>query len=156
MAIFAVHCPTGEADTAAAFERARFVRLGFSWGALALGPIWLLARRLWRPLGLFVLGAALVGFAATQGVLDAGAAFWLYVVYAVYLGFEGRAFLSAALSRRRLPLADIVCAADLSTAEFGYFSRSPAPIAPRDASPSTRPPRFPPQPILGLFPEAGR
>ena len=105
MAIFAVHSPAGDAATA--FERARFVRLGFSWGALLLGPVWLLARRLWRPLALFVLGAALVGFAAAGGVIAPGAVFWLYVAYAFYLGFEGRAFVGAALTRRGLPLATL-------------------------------------------------
>ena len=156
MAIFAVHCSTGEADAATAFERARFVRLGFSWGAFLFGPIWLLARRLWRPLALFVLGAALVGFAGARGVVAPGAVFWLYVAYAFYLGFEGRAFLGAALARRGLPLADLVCAADLSTAEIGFFSRGMAPPAPRAASAPTRPPHFPPPQVLGLFPEAGR
>lgn len=156
MAIFAVHCSTGEADAAAALERARFVRLGFSLGAFLFGPVWLLARRLWRPLALFVVGAALVGFAAACGFIAPGAVFWLYVAYAFYLGFEGRAFLTAALTRRGLPLADLVCAADLSAAEIGFFSRGVAPAASRAASAPSRPPHFPPPQILGVFPEAGR
>jgi hypothetical protein len=156
MAIFAVHYPTGETDAAAAFERSRFVKLGFSWAAFLFGPVWLLARRLWRPLALFVLGAALVGFAVEQGALGAGTAIWLYVAYAFYLGFEGRAFLGAALARRGRPLADVVCAADVTSAELGFLSRGPAQVAPPAAPPSGGPPRFPPPQVIGLFPEAGR
>jgi hypothetical protein len=156
MAIYTVHCPAGEAD-AATLERARFVRLGFSWAALLFGPIWLLAQRLWRPLGVFILAAALAGFAATQGVLGGGGLFWLYILYALYLGFEGRAYLAAALERRGRPLTDIVCAADISSAERGFFARGLAQGAQRPVSPPTRPPHSPPPPqVLGLFPEAGR
>lgn len=155
MAIYAVHCPAG-GDAATSLERARFLKLGFCWPALVLAPLWLLAHRLWRPLALWLAGAVLVGLAAAYGLLTADGALWLYLLSALYLGFEGRALLGAALARRGSPLADIVCAADLSTAELGYFARLPAEASPRAVSSANRPtPPAAPQ-ILGLFPEAGR
>ncbi len=156
MAIYAVHCPAGEGD-AAAFERAKFLKLGFSATALAFGPIWLLAHRLWRPLALWILGAALVGLALARGVLSADAAVWLYVLSALYVGLEGRALQGAGLTRRGRPLADVVCAPDSSTAELGFFARRFAAPTPRGAQRAGfGPPSSAPPEVLGLFPEAGR
>ena len=156
MAIYAVHCPTGESD-AAAFERAQFLKLGFCGPALVFGPLWLLAHRLWRPLMLWALSAALVGFALAADVLSADAAFWLYVLSALYLGLEGRALEGAALARRGRPLADVVCAPDSSTAELGFFARRFARPGPRGAPRAGfGPPSSAPPEVLGLFPEAGR
>ncbi len=122
MSIYAVHCPAGDGD-AAALERAKFLKLGFCRAAFVFGPLWLLAHRLWRPLALWLLGAALVGFALAGGALGADAAFWLYALSALYLGLEGRALQGAALARRGRPLADVVCAPNSSTAEHGFFAR---------------------------------
>ncbi|MGD0642865.1 MAG: DUF2628 domain-containing protein [Roseiarcus sp.] len=155
MAIYAVHCSTGEGD-AAALERAELLKLGLCRAAFVLGPIWLVAHRLWRPLALWLLGAALVGFAAAAGVLSADATIWLYALSALYLGLEGRALQGAALTRGGRPLADVVCARDASTAELGFFARAFAPPAPRATQrASVAPPPTPPD-VLGLFPEAGR
>ncbi len=157
MAIYAVHCPDGEADQAAAFDRARLVKLGFSWGAFLFGPVWALAHRLWRPLAAFIVGAVVLGYLITIGVIGTGAAVGLYILYALYLGIEGRALLEAALARRGQPLADIVCAADRSTAERAFFERGLQQAPARSAPPSGRPPQgAPPPQVLGLFPEAHR
>jgi len=155
MAIYAVHCPAGDGD-AATLERAKFLKVGFCAAALAFGPMWLLAHRLWRPLALWILGAALVALALAQGVFGADAAVWLYALSALYLGLEGRALQGAALARRGRPLADVICAADSSTAERGFFERAFA--APPRAAPRPRaaPPSSAPPQVLGLFPEAGR
>jgi hypothetical protein len=157
MAIYAVHCSVGDGDPTAALERANVLKLGFCRAALTFGPFWLLAHRLWRPLALWLLGAALVGLARAGGVLEAGAAVWLYALSALYLGFEGRALQGAALARRGQPLADVVCAPDSSAAELGFFVRRLAPPPPRAgqraafAAPSSASSE-----VLGLFPEAGR
>jgi hypothetical protein len=156
MAIYAVHCSAGDGEPATALERAEFLKLGFCPAAFVFGPIWLIAHRLWRPLALWLLGAALVGFALAGGVLGADAAFWLYALSALYLGLEGRALQGAALTRRGRPLADVVCAADLSTAELGFLARRFAQPAPR-SSPRANfgPPFSAPPEVVGLFPEAG-
>ncbi|HEY1943384.1 MAG TPA: DUF2628 domain-containing protein [Roseiarcus sp.] len=159
MAIYAVHCRAGEADQAAALERARLVKLGFAWAAFLFGPLWALGHRLWRPLTAFIVGSALLGYLMTIGAIGAGAAVSLYILFALYLGIEGRALLEAELARRGQPLADIVCAADRSTAERAFFERGLQQAPPRSAPPSARPPQGAPPPppqVLGLFPEAHR
>lgn len=160
MAIFAAHCAPEFRRSNAALEQTRVYRVGFVWPALIFGPLWLIARRLWRPLALWIVVAALVGAAAARGLLDSGAAFWLYALSALYLGFEGRGLEAAALSRRGRPLADIVCAADSSDAERAFFARAgdaaeaPPPLPP---SPPLHggPAGGPPHGVIGLFPEAG-
>jgi len=158
MAIYAVYCAAGHGEPEKALERARFLKLGFCWAALAFGPLWLIAHRLWRPLAAWLVGAALVGAAAASGFLDGAAASWLYALSALYLGAEGRALQAAALARRGRPLVDVVCAADEPSAEREFFARALArPTPPRAAAPSQPPPppRAPP-PVVGFFPEAGR
>jgi hypothetical protein len=157
MTIFAAHCAPEFRRSSEALERARVFRVGFVWPALVFGPLWLVARRLWRPLALWIVAAALVGTATRHGLLDPGAAFWLYLLAALYLGFEGRALEAAALTRRGRPLADIVCAADSSGAERTFFTR--AAELTEVAQPSV-PPRGGPvggaaHAVIGLFPEAG-
>ncbi len=157
MTIFAAHCAPEFPRSSEALEQARVFRVGFVWPALVFGPLWLIARRLWRPLALWIVAAALVGAATRHGWLDPGAAFWLYVLAALYLGFEGRALEAAALTRRGRPLADIVCAADSSSAEHAFFARAadlaeaPRPPAPPRSGPAAGAPHA----VIGLFPEAG-
>jgi hypothetical protein len=157
MTIFAAHCAPEFPRSAEALEQARVYRVGFVWPALIFGPLWLIARRLWRPLALWIVAAALTGAATAYGLLNPGAAFWLYVLAALYLGFEGRALEAATLTRRGRPLADIVCAADSSGAERTFFARAadladvPRPPAPPRGEPTAGAPHA----VIGLFPEAG-
>ena len=90
MTIFAAHCAPEFPQSAEALEQTRIYRVGFVWPALIFGPLWLLARRLWRPLALWIVVAALVGAAAACGLLAPGAAVCLYALAAFYLAFEGR------------------------------------------------------------------
>jgi hypothetical protein len=157
MTIFAAHCAPEFPRSTAVLEQARIFPVGFAWPALVFGPLWLIARRLWRPLAIWIVAAALVEAATAYGLLDAGAAVWLYVLAALYLGFEGRALEAAALTRRGQPLADIVCAADASGAERAFFVRAgempepPRPPAPPRGGPAAGAPHA----VIGLFPEAG-
>ncbi|MGA2494016.1 MAG: DUF2628 domain-containing protein [Roseiarcus sp.] len=157
MTIFAAHCAPDFRRSSEALERARVFRVGFVWPALVFGPLWLIARRLWRPLALWIVAAALVAAAATHGLLNPGAVFWLYLLAALYLGFEGRALEAAALTRRGRPLADIVCADDSSGAERAFFARAVdlTEVAPPPAPPRGGPPSNAPHTVIGLFPEAG-
>jgi hypothetical protein len=156
MTIFAAHCAPEFPRSSKTLEQARVFRVGFVWPALFFGPLWLVARRLWRPLALWIVAAALVGAATTHGLLDPAAAFWLYVLAALYLGVEGRALEAAALTRRGRPLADIVCAADSSDAERAFFARAvDRTEPPRPPAPPRGPAAGSPHAVIGLFPEAG-
>jgi hypothetical protein len=156
MAIFAAHCAPDYRRSNEALERARLFRVGFVWPALFFGPLWLIARRLWRTLALWIVAVALIAMATTSGLLNPGAGFWLYLLIALYLGVEGRAIEGAALTRRGRPLADVICAADASEAERTFFARAanlaePAP----PPLPRNGPPPGAPHAVIGLFPEAG-
>ena len=155
MTIYAVHSSALDGAPADTFDRAKVLRLGFAVWGFVLGPIWLLAKALWRALGAFVLGAAIVGFAIAFGVLRPGAGFALYALAALFIGIEGRALQSWALARRGLPLADIVSASDSETAELVFLSRSLSAAA-TSASGSSRSAHANAHDIIGLFPNASR
>ena len=89
MAIYRAHAPNG-LDPLATADHTRFVRDGFAFWALALGPLWLLAHRLWLALGVWLIGAALTAAAQSAGLLSEPAAFALYGLGALYLGCECR------------------------------------------------------------------
>jgi hypothetical protein len=151
MAIYRVLVP------AAAAEQAMFVREAFCWPALLFGPLWLLARGLWRALALWCVGAAIVAAAAQYDLVSAPAIAWLYILSAFWLGLEGAALIAAARQRAGLRLADIVVGADLTDAEHGFFSRwrGAAAVVPNPAA-TMRPPRpASPAGVIGMFPEAG-
>ena len=155
MAIYSVHIPVGGADQADVAARAAFLREGFSWPAFLFGPLWLLARGLWRPLGIWCLAAILVGFAISNRLLPDSAGTWLYLLASVFLGLEAKGFVGAAMERRGLGLVDVVSGPNLLAAETGFFSRwfAAAPVA-------TPAPARPIGPVaeahvIGMFPEAG-
>ena len=160
MAIYSVHIPGDAADPVKAAERANFLREGFSRPAFLFGPLWLLARGLWRPLGVWCLGAFLVGLAISYGLLAGSAGSWLYFIAALFLGLEGKGFVGAAMERRGLQLVDVATGPDLAAAESGFFSRW---LAGLPAVTPTPPPAARPNapiaeghgPIIGMFPEAG-
>jgi hypothetical protein len=154
MAIYRVHLPLGAPNQAVAAEGAKFLREGFCWPAFLFGPLWLLARGLWRPLVLWGLGALIVGFAIFYGRASGAVGFWLYVLSVVFLGFEGQNYATAALERGGFGLADIAAGADRLAAERSFFSRwladvAPTPLAARPNTPIA------PAHVIGLFPESG-
>jgi len=106
MAIYRVHLPVG-ADAASAAERARFQREGFSWPALLFGPVWLLARGIWRALTVWLAAALALGWAIHLGRLPSADGTWFVLLSAIYLGLEGNSLAAAALERRGYKLADI-------------------------------------------------
>ncbi|THD42265.1 MAG: DUF2628 domain-containing protein [Bradyrhizobium sp.] len=161
MAIYAVHCAVDPRAPEEALMRARLMRLGFVWLAALFGPLWLAARGLWRALALWIVLAALIAAASAHGLIGPGGGLLLYIVSALYLGFEGRALQGAALARGGRPLADIVCASDRASAERDFFARrliEPSPLSTQSVAAGDAPPQPPGQMsghVLGLFPEAG-
>jgi hypothetical protein len=158
MPIYSVRIPADGSDPVSAADCANFLREGFSWPAFLFGPLWLLARRLWRPLIAWCLGALVIALAISNGLMRDGAAVWLYLAAALFLGLEGRAFVGAAMERRGFTLVDIAGGQDLTAAETGFFARwfveapsAPlaAPVAARRSGPASE------AHVIGLFPEAG-
>jgi hypothetical protein len=155
MAIYRVHIPADGADSASVAERASFLREGFEWAGLLFGPVWLLARGLWRALALWCVAALVVYLAISYGRLTDSAASWLYLLSAFFIGLEGQNVAAAAAERRGLRLVDIVAGPDRDAAERGFFSRwlAAAPPAPAPAARPSAP--IGEGHVIGLFPEAG-
>jgi hypothetical protein len=84
-----------EHDDAARAETPLAVSDGFSWLGFLLPAVYLVAHRLWIFAILFVL--ALLAIVAGGMWLGGEASFWLYVLLALLVGFEG-----ATLRRRKL------------------------------------------------------
>jgi hypothetical protein len=154
MPIYRVLLPSGDPERESMADRARFIREGFCWPALLFGPLWLLARGLWRPLGVWCLGAILVAVALGSGNASGGAAGWLYLLSAVLLGLEGRSLRAAAIERRGFTLVDVVAGVDAAAAEQVFFTRW---LANKDVVVSAARPNIPiaQSHVIGLFPEAG-
>lgn len=153
MASYTVHLPTAGPDT---LQRARFIRDGFSWGGIVLGPLWLIAGGAWIS-GLIVIGV-LAGFVGLGVVLKLPPAaivaggFLLNLLVAL----EGATFQRWELELKGWREAGLVAGDDLETLEQRFFTEmlaesaatatsGPVPLsvgAPRPSAPG----------VIGLFP----
>ena len=70
----------------------------FSWLAFLLPPVFALVHRLWLLLIGYIVAVIALGFAAT--ILGGGATFWLYVLFALWIGFAAPSLRRHALVHR--------------------------------------------------------
>jgi hypothetical protein len=158
MAVYCVLTPLAAAGVPDVPDRVRFEKQGFSFGALLFGPVWLLARGLWRAFVGWCALVALILVAARYDLISSDVALVLIVLLQIYLGFTARGEAAAAYERAGWRLADIAVGADRASAERSYFSRWRETTPPASAPPPPRRPGGPsshPHHIIGLFPEAG-
>lgn len=96
----------------------------FSWFAALLPPLFAIVHGLWLELvGWLIVVVLLVASAA---VLGEAAAFWVYLAFAVWIGFEAPAFRRAALARGGWrQRADVIAATEDLAALEGLRSRRP-------------------------------
>jgi hypothetical protein len=90
MALYTVH-DRPDAPPAVVADR-------FSWSAALFGPVYALLHGLWLMLLVWVVGIVIVAGATFYLGDDAGTG--LYIVLALYLGFEAPAFRRGKLGRR--------------------------------------------------------
>jgi hypothetical protein len=173
MPVYTVHAPTANDAGVRATDRFAFVRDGFHFWALILGPVWLAWHRLWLALlGWIVLVAAIDAAMARLGA-GGGAIFLVDLLLAVLLGFEAASLKRWTLSRRNWRQLDIVVADDEEAAERRFFDRwtakqralgndqsavdrgAPPPTRDVPGQPFSKPPPLPQSDIIGLFPEPG-
>jgi hypothetical protein len=159
MATYTVHEPPARAGQAASDpDRFVFVRDGFYFWAFLFGPLWMLWRRLWLVLLLYVVAIAVthVGIWA----LGASGSTRLIVNFliALLVGFEAGTLWRWTLSRRGWNSIGVVVAPNLEAAERRFFDaylthRPPPP--PAAATPALQPARMPPPApeVIGLFPQ---
>ena len=172
MRVYTVHAPSaGVATVDVPIDRFVFVRDGFHLWALVGGVLWLLYHRLWlAALGYVVIT---VGLSVVLTVLhvNSGAAFWVFGLIALLMGFEAASLRRWTLSRRKWRQLDVVVATNEQDAERRFFDRwtakqrdlandqsavdrgGPPPTRDIPGQPFSRPPPLPG--IVGLFPQPG-
>ena len=90
MTLYSVYERPSDAPTAVADR--------FSWSAALLPPVHALVHGLWLLLVLWVVGT--VAIAASSIVIGGEAAFWLYVLFAILIGFEAASFRRVKTAKR--------------------------------------------------------
>jgi hypothetical protein len=115
-------------------DRAVFVKEGFSWPAFLFPLIWLIVKRLWLALALYVLAVAAISAAASAAGLPSGPILALILALNLILGFEANDLRRRALLRRGYSEEGPLLGENLLHAETKYFQQRLAP------SPAAAPP----------------
>jgi hypothetical protein len=158
MATYTVHEPPARiSEAASAPDRIAFVRDGFYFWAFLFGPLWMLWRRLWLVLLLYIVAMA----ALQAGFWAVGASgsirFIVGFLIALLVGFEAGSLRRWTLWRRGWNSVGVVVAPNLEAAEHRFFdaylTHRPTPPPPA-STPAPLPVRMPPPApeIIGLFP----
>ncbi len=85
-------------DGLANIDESEIIGEKFSWLGAIFTPLWLMSKNLWLE---FVLWLAFIfALSAISSFIGAEATFWLYVIFAIWFGFEAPNILSKALIRR--------------------------------------------------------
>jgi len=160
MAIYTVHePPLRDGALLPDPERVIFVRDGFYVWAFLLGPVWLLWRRLWLVLVLYLLVWGVLEAGLWQAKVESVVQFVVGFVLALLLGLEASTLWRWTLARRGWTTADVVVGDDVESAERRFFASRGERAA---AQPAIKPApltNFGPKPqdgeVIGLFPEPG-
>ena len=122
MTLYSVYEPPGEAgDVEDRADSLVFVKEGFSWPALLVPGLWLLYRRMWLELVLFLGLFLVLGWAF--GPSDAGKELfgWLSLALVVLFAFEANDLRRAALERRGYRQMGIAIGSGRDDAELAFF-----------------------------------
>src|SRR5580658_8534211 len=164
MPVYTVHEPPLRiAGALAEVERFVFVRDGFYWWAFLLTPFWMLWRRLWLVLLIYVMCSAAIDTALRVIGAPASAVALIDILISFLIGLEASTLWRFTLRRRGWQNIGVVSGDDLEDAERRFFDawvrRGPAPAvlpaAGSPAPPSPAPPRSPAGEaagVIGLFP----
>ncbi len=164
MAIYTVLAPAapeGETDPMAFV----FVKEGFSWPALLVPELWLVFRRMWLVLVLYVA----VGIAFVVAGPRLGETFPVFFLFIgrLFFALEGNQLRRWTLRRRGFALLDVVEGRGMEEAEIRFFADleevgttgEPTPAAPLPPSPPPAPlmlgpiaPSVEAGDVVGLFP----
>jgi hypothetical protein len=160
MPVYTVHEPPlrQRDDPAEAADRFVFVRDKFSLWAFLFAPLWMIWRRLWLVLLLYIVLMVLL----QAGLWTIGAStavkFVVGVLIGLLIGFEGPSLRRWTYNRRGWINHGVVVAGDEESAERRFFDAwiardvrpayAPAPITPAPYRTAADPPD-----VIGLFPE---
>jgi hypothetical protein len=163
MPTFAILEPPRYQHTAAEqTDRFIFLYERFSLGAFLFGPLWMIWRRLWLVLILYLAGVGLIGY----GLRFLGTG-WTVVAFVLVLGhlllgLEATSLVRWTRTRHGWRECGVVIADDLDMAERRFFDSRAAPRPAANPVPVIAPGQLPAAPvgpsqpdIIGLFPEPG-
>ncbi len=146
MSTYTVHEPprgTNRLDRAA---RMAFVRDGFSWGAFLVPVIWLIWRRMWWILAVYLAAALVLTLLLDWWAPNEAVQVVIGLGFALLFAFEANALRRWSLRRQNWRQAGIAVGAGRDGAERDFFARWLVPAAdPRMQSPA---------PVLGSMPSA--
>lgn len=138
--------PNASANRLESAEQLLFVKDGFSWFAAFLPAVWLLWKRMWLELVLFVAGAGLIVWAFTAaGASDAGNA--IVLIAQIILGFEAGTLYGAALERRGYKFVGTVSGRSAEDCERRFLevwlpTRTEIPVVEQTVATHTAPPSW--------------
>jgi len=157
MPAFAVFEPPARAGRAPNHtDRFVFLRERFSWAAFLFGPLWMIWRRLWLVLIIYLAVLGLIAFGLQRLGIDSQAHITVYFLVRLLVGMEAATLRRWTLLRRGWRDRGIVVADDLEMAERRFFDRWSAERS--LGPPPPPPPPYGPVPragVIGLFPEPG-
>ncbi len=175
MPVYTVHEPPVRTPGALADPaRFAFVRDAFHWWAFLLTPLWMLWRRLWLVLALYL--AISIGIETVMTIYGASGGMISFVAALISLlaGLEAGTLQRFTLRRRGWKNVGVVSGSDLEDAEHRFFAdwvRNAPPQMSAPPPPTTPPTtpmapylalsRMPPRDtpyssgVIGLFPEPG-
>ena len=156
MKIYTVHEPPPRRNRMRDTSRFVFVRDGFHFWAFLLGPLWMVRRRLWLVLLLYVIVLIAVQVGLTLLGVSGRVQFAVGGLIALLIGFEASTLRRWTYARRRWRLQGVVVAPDLEGAERRFFDSYivPPPLPEPDYPPPPPPMRAPAtsDEVIGLFP----
>ena len=174
MPVYTVHEPPVRTPGALADPaRFAFVRDGFYLWAFLLTPLWMLWRRLWLVLVLYLIGSACIEAGMRIYGMSATMISFVAILISFLVGLEASSLQRFTLKRRGWKNIGVVSGSDLEDAERRFFAAwvQKAPPPPAPPSSATTPPtptasylglsKTPPQNapyasgVVGLFPEPG-
>lgn len=160
MTIYVVLAPPTEADSAEPEpDRFVFVKEGFCWPAFFLTIPWLIWRRLWLVLIVYV--PALIAVFAITGRAPPLVESMILVLFAVLVGLEANNLRRWTLERRGYRFLGAAAGERLREAEYRFFVGWAAPSGPPDGSaePTSPAPKAPARvevgEVIGMFPTPG-
>jgi hypothetical protein len=166
MPTFTVHePPPRKNESVAAPERFVFVRDGFYFWAFVLAPLWLLLRRLWLALVIYVVVTVAIGFGLKFAGVTPGMQTVAEFLIALGIGFEASSIWRWTLTRRGWKTLGFVVAEDGEIAERRFFAEwTKGDVRAAGDKPSSPEPNYAapvwrgqpsPSDVIGLFPEPG-
>jgi hypothetical protein len=151
MATYSVFEPAMHGDNAARHaDRYFFLRERFNFAAFLFGPLWMIWRRLWLVLLLYVAAVGALEYGLRRLGIPAGERVAVFVLIQFLVGLEAAALQRWTLVRRGWRDCGIVVADDLELAERRFFDVRSARMAAAKAGAST-PLQMPIEPSPGRF-----